>query len=67
MRTITVAGGNLYRIALDYLGDATQWNRIWEANAATLGSRPDPILRGVATLAIPSADPKAGGGVYVPH
>lgn len=67
MRTVTVAGGDLYRLALHYLGDATQWNRIWQANAATLGTRPDPILRGVVTLVIPPDDPGAGGGVYVPH
>jgi len=28
---ITVAGGNLYQLALQYLGDATQWNRIAQA------------------------------------
>lgn len=61
MRTITVAGGNLYEIALQYLGDATQWNRIAQANDLI-----DPVVTGIVTLQIPSVDPKAGGGVFVP-
>jgi nucleoid-associated protein YgaU len=60
MRTITVAGGNLYQIALQYLGDATQWNRIAQANDII-----DPQLTGLTTLQIPSVDPNAGGGVFV--
>jgi nucleoid-associated protein YgaU len=61
MRSVTVAGGNLYQIAALYLGDATQWNRIAQANNLL-----DPVITGIATLQIPSADPNAGGGVYVP-
>jgi hypothetical protein len=61
MRTITVAGGNLFELALLYLGDATQWNRIAEVNGLT-----DPMLSGVTTLQIPSVDTAAGGGVFVP-
>lgn len=61
MQTITVAGGNLYQIALQYLGDATQWNRIAQANKLI-----DPFLSGVVTLVIPSVDPTAGGGIFVP-
>jgi nucleoid-associated protein YgaU len=61
MRTITVAGGNLYDLAFRYLGDATQWNRIAQANALI-----DPVLSGVVTLQIPSVDTNAGGGVFVP-
>lgn len=59
MKTITVAGGNLYRIALDQLGDATQWSRIAELNGLI-----DPVLTGIVTLLIPDTDPNAGGGVY---
>ena len=66
MQTVTVAGGNLFKLALQYLGDATQWNRIWQANQATLGNRPDPILTGIHTLNIPSQNTGAGGGVYAP-
>ena len=32
MSTLTVAGGNLFRIAADQLGDATQWIRIAQLN-----------------------------------
>ncbi|MCE9565852.1 MAG: hypothetical protein K8U57_27825 [Planctomycetes bacterium] len=60
MRTITVAGGDLFTLALQYLGDATQWNRIAQANGLI-----DPTLTGIVTLQIPSVDPAAGGGVFV--
>lgn len=58
MRTITVVGGNLFRIAAEQLGDATQWIRI-----AQLNSLSDPFLIGVTTLQIPDPDPNAGGGI----
>lgn len=58
MRTITVAGGNLFRIAAEQLGDATQWLRIAQLNALS-----DPNLTGVVTLLIPDVDPNAGGGI----
>ncbi len=49
MRTITVAGGNLFRIAAAELGDATQWTRI-----ARLNRIRDPMLSGVVTLRLPA-------------
>ena len=58
MRTITVTGGNLYRVAAQELGDATQWVRI-----AALNSLSDPVLSGVVTLTLPDVDPNATGGV----
>lgn len=58
MRTITVTGGNLFRIASDQLGDATQWIRIAQLNGLS-----DPMLEGIVTLRIPSRNPDAGGGV----
>ena len=58
MRTITVAGGNLFRIAAEQLGDATQWIRIAQLNCLK-----DPTLYGVMTLQIPSTDLNAGGGI----
>jgi hypothetical protein len=58
MQTVQVAGGNLYRVAAQYLGDATQWVRI-----AQLNNLSDPMLSGVVTLLIPAVDPSAGGGV----
>lgn len=61
MLTVTVAGGNLYQLAFQYLNDATQWNRIAQENGLI-----DPMLTGIVTLRIPSVDPNAGGGVLVP-
>ena len=61
MKTITVGGGNLFQIALQELGDATQWNRIAEINGLV-----DPFLTGITVLTIPKTDPLAGGGVYEP-
>lgn len=58
MRSITVVGGNLFRIAAEELGDATQWIRI-----AQLNNLSDPMLAGVVTLLIPDQDPNAGGGI----
>lgn len=59
MKTITVAGGNLFQVALAQYGDATMWAAIAGANGLI-----DPILAGIVTLAIPDADPNASGGVY---
>ena len=58
MRSITTVGGNLFRIAAEQLGDATQWVRIAQLNHLS-----DPFLTGVVTLLIPDPDPNAGGGV----
>jgi hypothetical protein len=58
MRSITVAGGNLFRIAAEQLGDATQWIRIAQLNRLS-----DPMLSGVVTLLLPERDLRAGGGV----
>jgi hypothetical protein len=58
MQTIQVVGGNLYRVAMVYLGDATQWVRIAQLNGIS-----DPMLTGTTTLRIPVQDASAGGGV----
>jgi len=58
MKTITVVGNNLFRIAAVQLNDATQWIRIAELNNLS-----DPMLRGVVTLLVPSTDRNAGGGI----
>lgn len=58
MRRITVVGGDLFHLAAQYLGDATQWSRI-----ARLNGLSDPVLSGLVTLAIPDIDPTAGGGI----
>lgn len=58
MRVLTVVGGNLFRIAAEQLGDATQWIRIAQLNKLS-----DPMLAGVMTLLIPETDRNAGGGI----
>jgi nucleoid-associated protein YgaU len=58
MTRIEVAGGNLFRIAAQYLGDANQWIRIAQLNGLN-----DPWLQGAMTLLLPSQDRKAGGGI----
>jgi hypothetical protein len=58
MNTLVVVGGDLFRIALQQLGDATQWNRI-----AALNGLSDPVLQGLVTLILPAVDTTAGGGV----
>ena len=58
MTVLVVVGGDLFRIALQQLGDATQWNRI-----AALNGLKDPVLTGLTTLQLPAVDPSAGGGI----
>ena len=58
MNIVTVAGGDLYRLALVRLGDATQWNRIAKVNGLS-----DPVLAGLITLKLPVVDARAGGGI----
>lgn len=55
MKTVTVAGGDLFRIAMEMLGDATQWDRI-----ARLNGLDDPMLVGLNTLRIPPRDAEQG-------
>ena len=45
VRTVPVNGGNLFRIALDTLGDPLQWTRIAAANSLS-----DPFLPAATTL-----------------
>ena len=58
MNIIVVAGGDLFRLASQHLGDATQWSRI-----AALNGLSDPMLSGLVTLALPGVDASAGGGL----
>lgn len=60
MRSVVVSGGDLYHYALQYLSDASQWNRIAQANNLL-----DPVIVGTMTLQIPSVNPNAGGGILV--
>lgn len=57
-QVITVAGGNLFALAAQYLSDATQWTRIAQMNGLS-----DPILQGVNKLLIPPVDASKGGGI----
>ncbi len=58
MKSITVAGDNLFRIAAVELADATQWIRIAELNNIS-----DPIITGIVSLLIPEANRNETGGV----
>lgn len=63
MREIAVSGGNLFRIAMEELGDATQWIRIAQLNNLADPMLAGPMLSGVITLRIPAIDLDAGGGI----
>jgi len=58
MKIRTVTGGTLFRIALEELGDATQWDRIARMNGLT-----DPVLSGTLTLMIPDTGTSTTGGI----
>lgn len=58
MRTIVVAGTNLFAVAAAELGDATQWYRI-----AALNGLDDPMIFGLTTLQLPDYDPTTSGGL----
>lgn len=57
LNQIQVAGGNLFRIALQQLGDAQQWFRIADVNDLS-----DPWLNtgAIVTLLIPPPLPASG-------
>jgi uncharacterized membrane protein len=57
VRTVTVAGANLFKLSAQYLGQAEQWNRI-----ASLNGVFDFLLTGVTVLKIPPVDKNAGNG-----
>jgi hypothetical protein len=58
MKTIQVAGTNLYSVAAAELGDATQWYRI-----AALNGLADPMIFGLCSLAIPVTDRTLTDGI----
>lgn len=60
MREITLAGGTLFRLAMEQLGDATQWIRI-----AQLNDIADPWIDGVRVIRLPPVDANAGGGIVI--
>lgn len=62
-KTLTVVGGNLFIIAAQQLGDATQWERIASLNPQLGG---DPQIVGKVTLKLPQVLNPAlytGGGI----
>jgi nucleoid-associated protein YgaU len=58
LKTISGTGGNLWQIAAQYLGDATQASRI-----AALNGISDPMLVGQWTLTLPPIDSTQTGGL----
>jgi nucleoid-associated protein YgaU len=57
--TVNVAAGNLFKLAAQIYGDATQWNRLAEANGMT-----DFIVPGPVRLLVPPPDQgTANGGI----
>jgi hypothetical protein len=62
IRQVTLTGGNLFQVAAQYLGDATQWNAIAALNSGVLANPQDPFFSGPVTLLIPPPDPSGGNG-----
>ena len=58
MKLVVVTGGNLFRVAAEELGDATQWIRLAQLNKIS-----DPMLNGIVSLLIPPVNPTSGGGI----
>ena len=56
--SLNIAAANLFALAAEYLGDATQWNRIADLNGFT-----DFLVSGLtAPILIPPYDANAGNG-----
>lgn len=59
-KTVTTAGGSLYKVSQQQYGDATQWPTLAKANKLS-----DPQITGVKTLNVPSV-PDSSGGILMP-
>lgn len=59
VQTVSVVNANLFTLAEQYLGDASQWDRIADLNAVG-GVPPDYLITGPVTLAIPATSSGAG-------
>ena len=59
VKQITVLSGNCFQLASQYLGDATQVDRIMAINPQLNG---DPFFTGLQTINLPSFEPGAGNG-----
>jgi hypothetical protein len=60
-KTVSASSFNLFVLASQLLGDATQWNRIAQTNAVP-GALPDFMVFGPITLKVPPVDKTAGNG-----
>lgn len=59
---VTLPGGNCFQLASQYLGDATQVDRIMALNPQLNG---DPWFTSLTTINIPAIQPGAGtGGIF---
>lgn len=56
-KVVTASSGNLFEVAAQELGDATQWTRIAKLNGMT-----DPFFVGLVVLRIPPVSAKSGTG-----
>jgi hypothetical protein len=56
---VVVMGTDLFSVAAQYLGDATQWVRIAQQN----GNLQDPFISQMTTLTIPDVDLSQTGGI----
>ena len=65
VQTISVVSANLFVLAAQYLGDATQWQRIAALNSFP-GTEPDFLVAGPTTLKMPSRLAGGSGDAPVP-
>lgn len=58
-KVVVISGGNLFQLAAQYLGDATQWNRIAQLNGLI-----DPQLNdgSILSLKLPVVNLALGNG-----
>lgn len=59
VKQIVVLSGNCFQLASQYLGDATQVDRIMAINPQLNG---DPFFEGLQTINLPTVEPGAGNG-----
>ena len=58
MRQITVSDTTLFHIAAQHFNDATMWIYLAELNRIH-----DPLIRGMAVIALPNTSGLKGGGI----
>lgn len=55
-KAVNVAGGNLFSIASDQYGDATEWTVLAKANKLV-----DPVIAGIKSIKVPNNTTESGG------